>query len=551
MSFPVLAPNNTWFDQAHSPVAKSEITRITIVNSYIPTNNETGSWDASNNQDGSVMCYTVGTELIIAGNGSKKIAANADSRYLFSGTSNAARFIAATEIVGAELIDTSSVTTFEHAFDQAGSLRSVDVSNWDVSNVTNMSCMFQACISLEALDLSLWNVGSVTDFSYFLLSVLSVGDMVITSLGDVSHWDVSKCTSFLGMFQRCAYIESLDLSGWDTSSAASMDTMFSAMHRLKEISLGPSFAFCGDSSGDLQPSNLPTPSSLYIAGADGYWYLVNEDRIAVSDIPSNHACTYYASINIVRDLDVLVKNSSMIDAAKSIQDAIGDGNRYAPNQFGSAIASITGNEDALISGDISSITNNRVTEIRKYGFYQSQSLATATFSAVSQIGDYAFYKCPKLSSIKADAATTLGSYAFMACPSLIAAAFPQVTAIGDGVFNECSALSDISFPLLLAIPQTAFRACEALQRADFQSVGSIGAQAFYGSGISALILRTETLCELVNVSAFMFTPIENGTGYIYIPSSLLNEYRADNTWSHYAAQFRAIEDYPDITGMEV
>ena len=53
---------------------------------------------------------------------------------------------------------------------------------------------------------------------------------------------------------------------------------------------------------------------------------------------------------------------------------------------------------------------------------------------------------------------------------------------------------------------------------------------------------------LKNISAFNSTPIKSGTGYIYVPMSLVDTYKSATNWSTFANQFRAIEDYPDICG---
>lgn len=44
------------------------------------------------------------------------------------------------------------------------------------------------------------------------------------------------------------------------------------------------------------------------------------------------------------------------------------------------------------------------------------------------------------------------------------------------------------------------------------------------------------------------TAIENGTGYVYVPSALVDSYKITAPWSSMASKIRAIEDYPDITG---
>lgn len=42
---------------------------------------------------------------------------------------------------------------------------------------------------------------------------------------------------------------------------------------------------------------------------------------------------------------------------------------------------------------------------------------------------------------------------------------------------------------------------------------------------------------------FAKTPIGSGTGYIYVPRTLVDSYKAATNWSTYADQFRALEDY--------
>jgi hypothetical protein len=45
-----------------------------------------------------------------------------------------------------------------------------------------------------------------------------------------------------------------------------------------------------------------------------------------------------------------------------------------------------------------------------------------------------------------------------------------------------------------------------------------------------------------------YSGFTNGTGYIYVPATLVDTYKAGTNWSTHADQIRAIEDYPEITG---
>lgn len=51
--------------------------------------------------------------------------------------------------------------------------------------------------------------------------------------------------------------------------------------------------------------------------------------------------TYYASYDIVADMDVICKNGSLIDAAKAIREKNGATEHYVPAQFGAAIRALT------------------------------------------------------------------------------------------------------------------------------------------------------------------------------------------------------------------
>ena len=105
-------------------------------------------------------------------------------------------------------------------------------------------------------------------------------------------------------------------------------------------------------------------------------------------------------------------------------------------------------------------------------------------------------------------------------------------------------ITEISSDTCESLQKNALRICTALTKADFAAVTHISTYSLNGcSSLTTLILRAETLCTLEDVKALAGTPIASGTGFIYVPSSLVDSYKAASNWSTYAAQFRAIEDY--------
>ena len=123
------------------------------------------------------------------------------------------------------------------------------------------------------------------------------------------------------------------------------------------------------------------------------------------------------------------------------------------------------------------------------------------------LGEYAFYKNQKLESIK-------------------------LTAITGNIRTYC--LSE----------------CPNLKKVDINYADNMHGKAFYNSPLleTLILRRTDMRIGLWLPDALEGTAIANGTGYIYVPKNLINEYVTLNGWKPYANQFRAIEDYPDICG---
>lgn len=119
------------------------------------------------------------------------------------------------------------------------------------------------------------------------------------------------------------------------------------------------------------------------------------------------------------------------------------------------------------------------------------------------------------------------------------------TSIRQYAFRACSALASVNFPSVTSVGLGAFWQCTALTKAEFSSAVAFANNAFYGcTALTALILRsTDQLCT-ISGTPFASSAIASGTGYIYVPSALVDQYKA--SWTAYAGQVRAIEDYPEV-----
>lgn len=82
-----------------------------------------------------------------------------------------------------------------------------------------------------------------------------------------------------------------------------------------------------------------------------------------------------------------------------------------------------------------------------------------------------------------------------------------------------------------------------------ESVKTIAAKAFRYSGITTLILKGDTVKTLSNITAFEYSPIQDGTGSIYIQpetvdeATLVAEYKAATNWSTFEGQIKPFSEY--------
>jgi len=200
------------------------------------------------------------------------------------------------------------------------------------------------------------------------------------------------------------------------------------------------------------------------------------------------------------------------------------------------------------------IMSDTISIIGDYVFYGCSNLSNIDTKNITEIGDYAFYKCLKLKNLDLSNVVSIGASAFYSNQSSVLTGeleLPKVTSIGEYAFRQAG-ITSVYAPLLPSIKGYAFYSCSKLITADFPVVTSIAVYAFRGcSALISLILRSETMATLSNTNAFVSSGVESGTGYIYVPSALVESYKAATNWSTYATQFRALEDYTvdgSITG---
>ena len=281
----------------------------------------------------------------------------------------------------------------------------------------------------------------------------------------------------------------------------------------------------------------------------------------------------------------LTTQTTLTSIANAIRTNNGENTLYNfPDGFISGIENIELPFLSYINGTLNSISLNNVTNITDYVFYSKKittvnfpncitigqrafercyNLSSISFPVCTTIGYDAFYECSKLTSIEFPACTLIDNRAFDFCYNLISISFPACTLIdyeafgycskltsiefpacsiiSDRAFINCYSLTSISFPVCTTINSYAFYKCSNLTSINFPACTLIGSSAFgYCTNLTSIYLNNSSICSLSNSNAFYSTQITSSTGSIYVPASLLTEYKSAPNWSYFSTQFFSI-----------
>lgn len=199
--------------------------------------------------------------------------------------------------------------------------------------------------------------------------------------------------------------------------------------------------------------------------------------------------------------------------------------------------------DAVAGGSLDALVSDSLLNVQQYAFYNTKTLKSISLPNVKTVGQYAFYSSG-VESVSMAVCETIASNAFDNCDYLREVNCPNVTAINSYAFRSCESLEQIKLPNAETIGAYAFNSCTKLSVADIGNAKSLASLAFAScSKLKALVLRGNQICSIA-ANTFNATAIKNGTGYVYVPRTLVDAYKkTDTNWSAYAAQIRPLEDY--------
>lgn len=228
--------------------------------------------------------------------------------------------------------------------------------------------------------------------------------------------------------------------------------------------------------------------------------------------------------------EYLIQDSTLNDIADAIRNEANISNSMSPIEMPQYIKSnMNKNFIELVEGNITSVYNNKIKNIRDYAFYNCTNLSYAEFPNALTVGDHAFENCTgryggQVSSsggidpglvdpggyhgltLIAPQCNTIGSSAFSSCylfsinlginaldlsdglqigfaagshpKGITTVELSKLSYIGSSVFQQCSFLKNVSIPQAEIIYDYAFRSCTSLENISFPICSMVQREAF-------------------------------------------------------------------------
>ena len=197
----------------------------------------------------------------------------------------------------------------------------------------------------------------------------------------------------------------------------------------------------------------------------------------------------------------------------------------------------------------------KLTELGAMAFYgvsikkvSSLGSITKLLSKTGNAGGGTFMRCTELESINwPSTLTEIGYSTCQSCSKLQSTIFPEsLLTIGANAFQFCSSTSIMIAPKVTSIGANAFQSCQNLQYVYLgDQINIVGENAFTNCpNIVAIV------CNNTNIPNITSNTFAVGKYQIYVPDSMIEEYKSATNWSEFGDKVvgldRLDDDYPDF-----
>ena len=190
----------------------------------------------------------------------------------------------------------------------------------------------------------------------------------------------------------------------------------------------------------------------------------------------------------------------------------------------SAVANAAEAARPYVEGTITELSRDDITKIGWSVFWGCSFLEAVNCPKVTEVDEQAFFiqddGATSLRTVNLPAAITIGAKAFRGCTELQTFSAPRSETIGHHAFFKCTSLTSVDLGWLCSWNV---------------NVITFGESIFEGC-TSLVSVKLGSIRPQLGFNAFRDTPIDSGSGTIYVPNYYVNAYKSDSIWSTYASQ---------------
>lgn len=273
-------------------------------------------------------------------------------------------------------------------------------------------------------------------------------------------------------------------------------------------------------------------------------HMINEEETESIICKTEPMNDYFANT----DLITRIYYGDLASLINLTSDKIIEGKKVL-NIEGAAESEVAAFAKSIVERGTITIIPEGITKVGTYAFAECTGLAATKLpKGVTSIADYGFYRCRQLALTELpEGLETVGKWAFKGCTKLALTKLPEsLTEIGFECFSDCVNLTITKIPQKITIINGyIFSGCTGITELTCEGeIKTVDSYGFYGCSnlIKIAMPNITTVPKLRNINAFKNTPIEKGTGYIYVPDNLVDSFKTAENWSTYADQIKSINE---------
>ena len=185
--------------------------------------------------------------------------------------------------------------------------------------------------------------------------------------------------------------------------------------------------------------------------------------------------------------------------------------------------------------------------IRQNAFSGCQNMPLKKLPAsLIRIEQSGFNGCRKIACTELpENLTNIGQFCFSGCSELALNKLPaKITEIVDYAFYNCTKITIKETPATLGtISNNVFSGCTGItEMTILHNNPRFYGYCFRNTNVAKFVMPNITVAPYASSNNFQGTPIEKGTGYIYVPDELVESIKSATNWSTYASQIKGISE---------